>query len=132
VARTNPRGTGIYAMTKGKIVLRMAPVRFVSLEEFHSRKLCPSESLSVFVHELKQLLGQAILDANTDTSKQLLLSGLPSSINKQLRAANQINDLDTALEQAKLLMTLEGPESTAAIQTTEVEVLEEQISLLTE
>ena len=124
-----------YTTTKEKIVSRMAPVRFVSLTDFHSRKLHPGESLSVFVHELKQLLGQAIPNANADTSKQLLLhqfiSGLPGSINKQLRAVGQINDLDTALERAKLLMTLEGPENTA-VQTTEVEVLKEQISLLTE
>jgi len=123
-----------YAMTKEKIVSRMAPVRFVSLSDFH-RKLHPGESLSVSVHELKQLLGQAIPYTNADTSKQLLLhqfiSGLPVSINKQLRAVGQINNLDTALERAKLLMTLEGPENTA-VQTTEVEVLKEQISLLTE
>jgi len=34
------------------------------------------------------------------------INGLPSSINKQLRAVIQINNLDTALERAKLLMTL--------------------------
>ena len=88
------------------------------------------------MHELKQLLGQVIPNANADSSKQLLLhqfiSGLPSSIIKQLRAAGQINDLDTALEQATLLMMLEGPENMATIQTTEVKVLMEQISLLTE
>jgi len=71
-------------MTKGKIVSRITPVRFVSLSDFHSRKLRPGESLSVFVHELKQLLGQAIPNMNTDTSKQLLLhqfiSGLPGAI----------------------------------------------------
>ena len=51
---------------------------------------------------------------------------------EQLQAVSQFNDLDTALEQAKLLMTLKGPENTAAVQTTEVEVLKEQILLRTE
>ena len=108
----------------------------VSLADFHSRKLPPGESLSVPAYGLKQLLGKAIPNMNADTSKHFLLhqyiSGLPSSISKRLRAAGQINDLNTVLERAKLLMMLEGPESTAAIWTTEVEVLKEHISLLME
>ena len=48
------------------------------------------------------------------------------------REKSNMNKTKTALEWAKLLVTLEGLESTAAIQTTEVEVLKEQISLLTE
>ena len=45
----------------------------------------------------------------------------------------QINDLKTAMERAKLLMTLkEKPDKTAAVQSSEVAALKDQISVLTE
>jgi len=50
--------------------------------------LHPGQSLSGFVHEVKQLLEQALQAADASTSKQLLLhqfiSGLLSSLSKQL------------------------------------------------
>ena len=103
----------------------MVPANFVSLAEFHKRTLRPGESLSVFTHELKRLLEQALPTAYASTSKQLLLhqfiNGLPNSLSTQLRAAGHINDLKTAMERAKLLMTLkEEPHKTAAVQSTEV------------
>lgn len=115
----------------------MAPAHFASLADFHKRTLWPGESLSVFAHELKRLLGQALLTANASTSKQLLLhqfiSGLPSSLSTQLQVGSQINDLETAMEQAKLLMMLkQEPHKAAAVQTTEVVTLKSQISALTE
>ena len=51
----------------------MAPARFVSLANFHKRILWPGEPLSVFAHELKQQLEQALPTAVAGTSKQLLL-----------------------------------------------------------
>ena len=46
---------------------KMAPAGFVSLSNFNQRKLQPREVLSVYLHELKRLLNQAIpnLDAVT-------------------------------------------------------------------
>ena len=44
-----------------KIVETMIPMAFVSLDEFHHRKLRPGEALSVFVHDMKKLLDQAML-----------------------------------------------------------------------
>ena len=126
-----------YGTAKEKIIDRMAPARFVSLADFHKRTLRPGEPLSVFAHELKRLLEQALLTADAATSKQLLLhqflNGLPSSLSTQLRAGGQVEDLKTAMERAKLLMTLkEKPEETAAVQTAEVTALKDQISELTE
>ena len=81
--------------------------------------------MSVFAHELKRLLQQALPTADASTSKQLVLhqfiNGLPSSLSTQL-----------AMERAKLLMTLEEePDKTAAVQSSEVAALKDQISVLT-
>ena len=80
----------------------MVPACFVSLANFYKRTLHPGESLLVFAHELKQLLEQALPGTDTNMSKQLLLyqfiSGLPSSLSKQLQVAGQINDLKMAVE----------------------------------
>ena len=114
----------------------MAPVHFVSLNDFHACKLRPNEVLPVFFHELKQLLKQAMPEASEDTRKQLILhqfvSELPANISKQLRAMGEVNDMDAVMERAKLLMMMEEPQKTAAIQTAEVQELKEQISHLTE
>ena len=39
----------------------ITPMEFVSLDDFHRCKLQPGEVLSVFVHDLKKLLEQAVL-----------------------------------------------------------------------
>ena len=125
-----------YATSKAKIIARMAPVIFVSFDEFRERRLNPGESLLVFLHKLKQLSKKAMPDADAATHTQLLLhqfvSGLPVHIGKQLRATGDISDLDRVLERAKLLMTIEEPQKTAAVQTSEVQELREQVSTLTE
>ena len=112
----------------------------MSLEEFHTRKILPRESLSVFVHQLKRLLHQAMPTVNAGTQMQLLLhqfvTGLPSRVSKQLRAVGEINNLDKVLERAKLLLTMDEQESTAVIKTTErpleVEAFQQQVSVLSE
>ena len=113
-----------YETAKAKIIKAMAPVRFVSLDNFRARKLKPNEELPVFFHELRQLLKQAMPEASEDTWKQLLLhqfvSGLPANISKQLRATGEVNDVDVVMERAKLLMTMEEPQKTAAIQIAKV------------
>lgn len=40
-----------------KIIARLPPMSFVSLDDFHAGRLYPAESLSVFVHSLQRLLG---------------------------------------------------------------------------
>ena len=49
-----------YDAAKAKITKAMAPVQFVSLDDFRARKLRPNKALSVFLHELRQILKQAM------------------------------------------------------------------------
>ena len=113
----------------------MVPVRFVSLNDFRARKSQPNEALSVFFHELRQLLKQAMPQASEDIQKQLLLhqfvSRLPANISKQLRATGEVSNVDAVMERAKLLMTMEESQKAAAIKSTEVQEFKKQISLLT-
>ena len=108
----------------------------MSLDEFHTRNLNPGNSLPLFLHKLKQLSKKAMPDVDATMHNQLMLhqfvSGLPAHIAKQLRATGEVSDLDRVLEQAKLLMTIEEPQKTAAVQTNEVQELREQVSTLTE
>ena len=62
-----------YTVTKKKIIDAIKPMSFISLDDFHKRVLHPGESLSLHVHELKQLLNQAMLDISAQTMEQLLL-----------------------------------------------------------
>ena len=82
-------------------------------------------------------------DADAETRKQLLthqfLTGIPDKVSKQLRAAGEIEDLERIIQQAKLLMTIEQSEKTAAIgkqlisqQNDAVEALKELVVALTE
>ena len=90
----------------------------------------------MFLHDLKQLLKQAIPEADAGTRNQLLLhqfiNGLPGHISKQLRVTGEVNNLDRLMERAKLLITIDEPQRAAAIQMTEIKELKEQISVLTE
>ena len=129
----------IYKDAKAKILERMGPVQFVSMDDFHRHQLLPNESLSVFVHELKRLLHQAMPEADATTRKQLLihqfLTGIPVEVSKQLRAVGEIDDLDRLMQRTKLLMTLDCSEKTAAVgkqQVDAVETLKEQVAALTE
>jgi len=42
---------------KRKFKEKMRPMKFISLGQFHARKLHPGEPFSVFTYDLKQLLG---------------------------------------------------------------------------
>ena len=127
-------------MAKNKIVKRKAPPGFASLEDFHSRKLHPGEVLPVFLHELKSLLEQAMPDLGAETCKQLLLhqflTRLPPAVSRQLRATGEINDLEKALERAKLLMTIQNEEQAAAVEQNDslskLDDLRQQISMLSD
>lgn len=131
-----------YQVAKEKILAKMAPVGFVSLGDFHSRKLKPGESLSVFLHELKKLLGQAIPNLDTPTRDKLLLhqllAGIPPNVSRQLRATGEVDDVEKVLQRAKLLMTIdrEQQEQVATVQQegslSEVESLRQQVAGLSE
>ena len=72
----------------------MTPASFVTLDEFHRRKLLPGEALPVFVHHLKKLLLQAMPDLDTTTHDQLLLhqfvAGLLQAVSWQLRVTGRL------------------------------------------
>jgi len=100
-----------YTATKKKIIDAIKPMSFVSLEDFHKQVLHLGELLSLYVHELKSLLRQAMPDVTAQTMDQLLLhqflSGLPYKVSKQLRATGATDTLKTPVERAKILMTIE-------------------------
>ena len=117
-----------YAITKKKIIDAIMPVTFVSLANFHKRMLMPGESLSMYIHQLKQLLNQAMPEISTAGKEQLLLhqflSELPQEVSKQLRATGATTTLTGAVERAKFLMTIEHRGETAAITTKQPEYLQ--------
>ena len=129
-----------YERARWLIIEKMAPAGFVSLSNVNQRKLQPVEVLSVYLHELKRLLNQAIPNLDAATQNQLLchqfLIGIPGKISRQLRAAGEIDNIAKVLERAKLLMTLEGEEKVAVVspQATSLEVqeLKDQMARLTE
>ena len=61
-----------YNEAKKKIIARLAPMSFVWLDNFQARRLRSVESLPVFVHTLKRLLGQAMPDVDEGTRRQLI------------------------------------------------------------
>ena len=127
-----------YAATKKKIIDAIQPMSFISLDDFHKRVLRPEEPLSLYVHELKQLLTQAMPGIAADTSEQLLLhqflTGLPCEVSKQLRAMGATSNLKTAVEQTKIIMTVEQHIPVAVAQSQprkEFHQLQQQITELT-
>ena len=129
-----------YATAKKEISAALMPMEFVSLGEFHRRKLRPGEALSVFVHDAKKLLDQAMPKLEKNAREQLLLhqflGGLPETVSRQLRATGEVKTLDTAIARARLLMTIDEQSTvqSAAVAENprEVDALKQQIALLTE
>ena len=130
-----------YTATKEKLLSAMMPMKFVSLDEFHRRKLRPGEALPVYLHDMKKLLAQAMPDLDKPARDQLLLhqflAGVPEAVSRQLRATGETTNLDTTVERARLLMTIDNQGHSAAVaekpvHTSEVEVLREQVAALTE
>ena len=111
-----------YSATKQKIIDAIKLMSFVSLDDFHKRVLRPQEPLSLYVHELKQLLNQAMLEITAPTAEQLLLhqflTGLPQEVSKQLRATGATDTLNTStcLDQYQVLppwlTTISQPQKT--------------------
>ena len=121
---------------KKKIIDAIMPMSFISLDDFHKRILRPGELLSLYVHELKQLLTQAMPDIALAAKEQLLLHqflmGLPYEISKQLRASG-VTTLPQAVDRAKILMTVEEHSLQALIaaaqpKPTELLQLQQQVS----
>ena len=115
------------------------PMGFVSLDEFHRRKLRPGEPIPVFVHDLKKLLEMAIPGINKEAKDSLLLhqfvAGLPELITKQLRASGEVKTLEGVVTRARLLVTVDS-QSVSTVkevtaEQTEVWKLREQVALLT-
>ena len=130
-----------YDQVKAKMIKSLLPTEFLTLEQFHQRKLIPGESLSVFLYDLKKLLQHAMPDVTADVRSQLLLHqrlvGLPTAVSKQLRANGDVNDLEKTIERARLLLSLEEerPTAVATVSTalSEVELkLRKQVDELAE
>ena len=75
---------------KEKMIQKMAPMEFISLEKFQKWKMLPGEVISLYLHELKMLLGKAMPVLAAEAKQQLLvhqfLAALPISVSLQLRA----------------------------------------------
>eukprot|EP00731_Ephydatia_muelleri_P007784 Em0004g122a len=133
---------GDYDAAKQKMIKRMVLASFVSMDGFLKRRLRLEEALSLYIFELKWLLDQAMPGLDATAHSPLLLhqfmEGLPTVVSRQLRAAGDVKDLDTALERVRTLMTLEEGSTTVAAmeekprEETQVQKLAHQITLLTE
>lgn len=94
----------------------------------------------IFVHDLKHLLSQAILETDGPTRQQLphhqFLAGLLATVSKRLRATVDIDDLEKMVERATLLLTLEQNKRVATLDTAphnpDVTSLQQQIAALSE
>ena len=67
--------------------------------------------LPSFLHDLKPLLHQAMPGLRNEAREQLLLhqflTGLPFAISKQLRSSGDTKALDTTVERAQILISIE-------------------------
>jgi len=52
-----------YAATKKAMEKAMLPLNFISLDDFHQRKLHLSKAIPLYLHDLKKLLSHALPDA---------------------------------------------------------------------
>ena len=67
---------------------------FVTLDEFHRRKLRPGEPIPAFVHDLKKLLEMAIPEEAKDSLLlHQIVAGLPELITKQLQVSGEVKTL---------------------------------------
>ena len=127
-----------FGVVKEKLIRKLAPLEFVSLEQFQKRAIFPGESIGMYLYELKRLLRQAMPELAEDASQQLLihqfLAGLPAPVSRQLRAVGNTTNLEQIVERAKVLMVVDSSEKIAAIQSenSEVSSLKAQIQELTE
>ena len=125
-----------YALTKQNIVDAIRPMSFVSLEDFHKQVLFTGESLTVYVHQLKQLLGQAMPDLVSVAKEQLLLhqfiADLPQDISKKLRATGVTNTLTEAVERLIMVVDHHSQTVTRLTSTSDIQQLQQQLTALSE
>ena len=127
-----------YKVAKEQLTKKMAPMEFVSLEEFHSHKMWPGEAIALYLHDLKRLLRQVMPELAENASKPLLLhqflSGFSGPVSRQLRATGNTKDLEVVVQRPKVLMAVSDQQQTTAMTTTpnEVDQLKIQVTLLTE
>ena len=132
-----------YAEAKKAMEKAIMPMNFVSLDNFHRRKLRPGEAISLYVHDLRKLLNHALPDLEQAAKEPLLLhqflAGIPESIAKQLRASGEVTTLDAAITHARLLMTIDSDSVVALTKpdaftqkSDEVKLLREQVAVLSE
>ena len=83
-----------YDEAKAKLIKILSPTEFLTLDQFHRRKLAPGEPLSVFVHDLKKLIQHAMPTIPHEVRDQMLLhqllAGLPTVVSKQLWATGEL------------------------------------------
>jgi len=51
----------------------MMPMNFVSLDEFHHKKLRPAEVISLYAHDLRKFLSHVLPEVGDTTKEPLLL-----------------------------------------------------------
>ena len=117
-----------FDVAKTKLIRKLAPLEFVSLEQFQKRAIFPGESVGMYLYEMKRLLRQAMPELSDDASRQLLihqfLTGLPAPVSRQLRAVGNMTNLEQLVERAKVLMVVDSSdEKIAAVQSEPPEVL---------
>ena len=87
-----------YAVTKKVMERAMLPMNFVSLDDFHRRKLRPGKAISLYVHDLRKLLSHALPDTAQAAKEPLFLhqflAGIPEAIARQLRASGEVDTLE--------------------------------------
>ena len=70
------------------LIKKTSPEAFVSLDEFHKRKLHPGESVTLYAHKLKKLLEQSMPEMEVAVRNQLVLHkfmlGMPHEVARQL------------------------------------------------
>jgi len=127
-----------YVVTKKEMEKVMLPMNFVSLDDFHCKKI------SLYVHDLRKLLSHALPGTDQNALEPLLLyqflAGIPNTISRQLRASGEVSTLEKVMTRAILLMSIES-DSVAAVmdkqdscveKSSETQLLKEQIAALTE
>ena len=131
-----------YRDTKNTILEKLSPQAFVSLDGFLKWWLHSGEPISVFMHEMKNILSQVMPELVGGPRNQLFLyqflSGIPEGISKPICAASEVKSFEqAAVEKATLLMAVDNnnPSAVAAVsdsQASQVQELQGPISTLTE
>ena len=85
--------------------------KFIAMDAFHTRSLFPSESVQIYVYELKKLINRALPDIETEAKEQLLfhrfVTGLPVQMSREI----QLNSSITSLGEAVKRMTYENKQT---------------------